>query len=194
MSRDTAQPQGSSPVTVSFAGGEPPVQADVVLWAAGQEPVGVPSFGGDVGMDIPVLSSSGKTLTEDTLRVRRHERVFAIGDGAASSAAGNQQLPATAQVAFQQADYCAWNVWASIMGKPLLPFRYQHLGTMMSLGGDDASVVFPIGDVVLNGPFAVLMRKAAYAYRMPTDMQRLRVAAGLIVRPLVDLLARPAGL
>jgi len=39
------------------------------------------------------------------------------------------------QVAFQQADYAAWNIWAAIHNRPLLPFRYQHLGDMMSLGG-----------------------------------------------------------
>ena len=38
------------------------------------------------------------------------------------------------QVAFQQADYVAWNLWASINQRPLLPFKYQHLGDMMSLG------------------------------------------------------------
>ena len=38
------------------------------------------------------------------------------------------------QVAFQQADYVAWNVWSAINGRPLLPFKYQHLGDMMSLG------------------------------------------------------------
>lgn len=27
------------------------------------------------------------------------------------------------QVAFQQADYAAWNVWAAINGRPLLPFK-----------------------------------------------------------------------
>jgi hypothetical protein len=27
------------------------------------------------------------------------------------------------QVAFQQADYAAWNVWAAMCGRPLLPFR-----------------------------------------------------------------------
>lgn len=40
------------------------------------------------------------------------------------------------QVAFQQADYAAWNIWAAIHNRPLLPFRYQHLGDMMSLGRD----------------------------------------------------------
>ena len=38
------------------------------------------------------------------------------------------------QVAFQQADYAAWNIWAAIHNRALLPFRYQHLGDMMSLG------------------------------------------------------------
>jgi NADH dehydrogenase FAD-containing subunit len=41
---------------------------------------------------------------------------------------------ARAQAALQQADYVAWNVWASICGRPLLPFKYQHLGELMSLG------------------------------------------------------------
>ena len=38
-------------------------------------------------------------------------------------------------MAFQQADYVAWNVWAAINRRPLLPFKYQHLGEAMSLGG-----------------------------------------------------------
>lgn len=40
----------------------------------------------------------------------------------------------TVQVAFQQADYVAWNLWSAINSRPLLPFKYQHLGDMMSLG------------------------------------------------------------
>jgi NADH dehydrogenase FAD-containing subunit len=64
------------------------------------------------------------------LRVLKHSRVFALGDvargqpgndGSSSSSAGI--YPATAQVAFQQADYAAWNVWSAINGRALLPFR-----------------------------------------------------------------------
>lgn len=42
------------------------------------------------------------------------------------SSGGREQppLPATAQVAFQQADYVAWNLWAAINSKPLLNFRW----------------------------------------------------------------------
>ena len=52
------------------------------------------------------------------------------------------------QVALQQADYAAWNVWATINGRPLLPFKYQHLGELMSLGSGGAynlPVSFPKG-------------------------------------------------
>merc|ERR1711879_402758 len=63
-----------------------------------------------------------------TLRVQGQMREFAVGDVAGKG------FPATAQVAMQQADYCAWNIYASIRGKTLLEFKYQHLGNLMALG------------------------------------------------------------
>ena len=54
-------------------------------------------------------------------------------------------LYTTAQVAFQQADYVAWNLWAAINRRPLLPFKYQHLGDMMSLGRSAGAVSLPLG-------------------------------------------------
>jgi hypothetical protein len=47
-------------------------------------------------------------------------------------------------VAFQQADYVAWNLWAAINGRPLLPFKSQHLGEMMSLGRTRGAVHLPL--------------------------------------------------
>jgi hypothetical protein len=52
------------------------------------------------------------------------------------------------QVALQQADYAAWNIWACINKRPLLPFKYQHLGELMSLGNGGAfrlPITFPEG-------------------------------------------------
>ena len=115
-------------------------------------------------------------------RVRRrgHECVFAVGDVARVAGAA---LAPTAQVAFQAADYCAWNVWAAHAGRPLLPFRYQHLGDMMALGGADAAAVaLPIGGATLEGPAAALLRRAAYVYRMPTPAQAGRVGAAWLQR------------
>jgi len=34
-------------------------------------------------------------------------------------------------------------MWAAMMGRPLLPFRYQHLGSMMALGATNAAIALP---------------------------------------------------
>ena len=86
-------------------------------------------------------------------------------------------LPSTAQVAFQQADYAAWNVWSSVQDRPLLPFKYQHVGDMMTTGKADAAVALPVGDVTLDGIAGAALRRAAYLYRMPTDEHRMKLAA-----------------
>jgi NADH:ubiquinone reductase (non-electrogenic) len=85
-------------------------------------------------------------------------------------------LPSTAQVAFQQADYAAWNVWSSVSNRPLLPFKYQHIGDMMTLGRLDAAVALPVGGLVVDGPAAQALRRAAYLYRAPTDAHRAKIA------------------
>ena len=72
-------------------------------------------------------------------------------------------MPSTAQVAFQQADYVAWNVWAAVAERPLLPFKYQHIGDMMTTGAADAAVALPVGDVVVDGVAGAALRRAACA-------------------------------
>lgn len=128
----------------------PQLQADLVLWTAGQAPAS--RHGLDTTLDFPFPTGPrGALLTQPTLQVVNHKAVFAIGDisgsptatsGASGGADGS--FPTTAQVAFQQADYVAWNVWASINNRTLLPFRYQHLGSMMALGSTNAAVALPL--------------------------------------------------
>lgn len=84
------------------------------------------------------------------------------------------------QVALQQANYAAWNVLASAEGRPMLPFNYFHLGTMMSLGPGDAAISLPICDLALDGYPAAALRKAAYAYRMPTLSSAAASALGFV--------------
>jgi NADH:ubiquinone reductase (non-electrogenic) len=58
--------------------------------------------------------------------VRGSPSTFALGDVSLAQAYDGEQgasFPATAQVAFQQADYVAWNLWAAINGRQQLPFR-----------------------------------------------------------------------
>ncbi len=96
------------------------------------------------------------------------------------------KLPPTAQVAIQQADYCAWNIWASLTGRPLLSWRYQALGEMLALGTNQATLT-GLG-VNLDGTLAYLVRRLAYLYRLPTLKHQLNVGLNWITKPLMDSL------
>ncbi|CAL8467168.1 g6704 [Coccomyxa elongata] len=125
------------------------LEADMVLWTAGSGPVSKEGVG-EGGLKLPFPANDrGAVRTDATLRVVDHPRVFALGDVSSCDASGEASTSApslapTAQVAFQQADYVAWNLWASINGRPLLPFKYQHLGEMMSLGRARGAVTLPL--------------------------------------------------
>ena len=152
------------------------LSADFVVWTAGQKPASVPV---PASLSDPFLTrtEAGNLATDTFLRIQGSEYAFALGDIALSGGGGKDQqaMPFTAQVAFQQSDYVAWNLWSAISGQPLLPFQYQHLGDMMSLGKFDATVALPVGGLTLGGAPASLLRKAAYVYRMPTLEQSLRL-------------------
>lgn len=125
--------------------------------------------------------------TTPTLQVLEHPEIFAVGDLADCRDAEGQQVPATAQVAFQQADYTAWNIWASLTNRPLLSFRYQQLGEMMALGKDNATLT-GLG-VKLDGTLAYVARRLAYLYRMPSLDHQLKVGFNWLVRPIIDKLS-----
>jgi len=162
---------------------------DLVCWTVGQRAV-TPS-------DWPLpMTATRKVKTDATLRVYGHSRIYAVGDASSSAAdlidTNFEVLPSTAQVAFQQADYAAWNIWAAINGRPALPFRYQHIGDMMVLGARDAAVALPVGDVTIDGPAAAALRRLAYLYRMPTDEHRMKVAQRWIEDGVQDFARDPA--
>ena len=148
---------------------------DAVCWTVGQKTQCPPSW------PFQRCDTSGKIVVDSNLRVKGYEDVFAVGDVAAVSAEG-APLPSTAQVAFQQADYVAWNVWAAVAERPLLPFKYQHIGDMMTTGAADAAVALPVGDVTVDGVAGAALRRAAYLYRMPTDAHRARLAGAWLTQ------------
>ena len=59
--------------------------------------------------------------------------MFALGDVSGPESGYSPDMyangwPATAQVALQQADYVAWNLWSAMNDRPLLPFRWAGAG------------------------------------------------------------------
>nr|CAD1826260.1 unnamed protein product [Ananas comosus var. bracteatus] len=136
------------------------------------------------------LNGRGQAETDETLRVKGHPRIFAIGDSAALRDSSGKLLPATAQVAFQQADFAGWNIWAAINERPLLPFRFQNLGEMMTLGRNDAAITPSfIEGLTLEGPVGHAVRKFAYLLRLPTDEHRLKVGVSWLTKSAIDSVA-----
>lgn len=157
------------------------IPVDVVLWTVGTA-MAAPI------QDLPLKRNPrGQLVVTPTLQVVDRPELFALGDLADCRDAEGKQIPNTAQAAFQQADYTAWNLWATVTERPLLPFRYSHLGELLTLGTDTAA--FSGLGLKLDGPLAYLFRRLAYLYRMPTLEHQLKVGLHWITKPLLDRLS-----
>ncbi len=157
------------------------IPVEVVMWTVGnQVSPAIASFG------LPV-TEQGKIVVTNTLQVEGNPEIFALGDAVAVIDAEGVSPPTTAQAAFQESDFAAWNVWSSLTDRPLLPFRYINLGEMMTLGNDNA-VLSGLG-IELDGPLAYIARRLVYLYRFPTLEHQLKVGFSWLTQPLVELLS-----
>ncbi|WP_193197447.1 NAD(P)/FAD-dependent oxidoreductase [Nostoc sp. MG11] len=158
------------------------IPVDLVIWTVGTRVA-------PVVKSLPLKQNQrGQISTTPTLQVLDHPKIFALGDLADCHDAEGQQVPATAQAAFQESDYAAWNIWASLTNRPLLPLRYQQLGEMMALGIDNATLT-GLG-MKLDGPLAYVARRLAYLYRLPTLEHQLKVGFNWLVRPIIETLSK----
>ena len=154
---------------------------DLVLWTVGNQV-------NPLITSLPFEKNERQQLKiQPTLQILGQDSIFALGDLADGKDADGRKVPTTAQAALQQADYTAWNIWASLTGRPPLAFRYQHLGEMMTLGSDTATLT-GLG-LTLDGTVAHIARRLTYLYRMPTFEHQLRVGLNWISQPLRELLS-----
>ncbi|NCY14124.1 MAG: NAD(P)/FAD-dependent oxidoreductase [Synechococcaceae bacterium WB8_1A_041] len=137
-----------------------------VIWTAGQ--ISQPPDG------LLAKQTNGKLICLANLQVQGNPEIFSLGDGA--FVPHDPPLPATAQVAFQQAPVVARNVMHSLAAEPLEDFAWSDLGEMLSLGVGEASIT-GMG-ITLAGPLAQQMRRWAYLTRLPGEQLPLKVAAG----------------
>lgn len=155
------------------------IPVDLVLWTVGSEVNPLIK-----NLDLP-SHKSGKLLINQYLQILENPDLFALGDLAYLTEINDQNLPSTAQVALQQADFCAWNIWAQIHHKPLLPFSYQNLGEMMTLGLNNATLS-GLG-IQLDGLLAHLTRRLIYLYRFPTWQHQLNVGINWLFKPFMAI-------
>lgn len=171
---------GPDSISLLYKGQVDNIPADVVLWTAGMR-------GSTLVQNLPLKQNQrGQLTTNSTLQAIDHPEILVLGDLSDSRDAEGQQVPASAQVAYQQSDYAAWNIWASLTGRSLLPFRYQNLGEMLTLGTDNAT--YTGMGLKLDGQLAYLMRRLAYLYRMPTLEHQLKIGVNWITNPILDVL------
>lgn len=169
-------------ITLDYKNQVDTIPVDLVIWTVGTRVA-------PVIKTLPFKQNQrGQISTTPNLQVVDYPEIFALGDLADCRDAEGQQVPATAQVAFQQADYAAWNIWASLTNRPLLPFRYQPLGEMVSLGIDNATLT-GLG-IKLDGTLAYVARRLAYLYRLPTLDHKLKVGFNWLVRPIIETLSQ----
>ncbi|MEG4454921.1 NAD(P)/FAD-dependent oxidoreductase [Microcoleus sp. N9_A1] len=155
---------------------------DIVLWTVGTQV-------SQAVRSLPLKQNHrGQLIVNSQMQIIDHPDIFALGDLAECHDATGQKVPGTAQTAFQQADYTAWNIWASLTDRPLLPFRYQPLGEMMTLGIDNATLS-GLG-IKLDGQLAHIARRLAYLYRMPTFDHQIKVGFNWISKPIQELLKK----
>lgn len=154
------------------------IPVDLVVWTVGTRVA-------PIVRSLPLKQNQrGQLTATSTLQVIDRPEIFALGDLAECRDAAGQQVPGTAQAAVQQADYAAWNIWASLTHRPLLPFRYQNLGEMMTLGIDSATLT-GLG-IKLDGSLAAIARRLAYLYRLPTLEHQIKVGINWMARPFLQ--------
>ena len=164
---------------VEYKGQTDDLSADLVLWTAG-------GSAPEVVRGLPLTRGDRDRLQVNDRLQTSDPHIYALGDTAQCCDVSGRGVPSTAQSALQQADYVAWNVWASSNDRPSLPFRYQGLGEMMTLGIDNATLT-GLG-IELDGPAAHLMRRLAYLYRLPTLEHQVKVGLNWIVKPFREIL------
>lgn len=168
---------GSVMVQTSSSGGDSEtfeIDSDLTIWTVGSKPAALSSASPPLSVD-----KKGKIIVDNLMAAEGGQgAVYCLGDMAAVQ---GQTYKATAQVAMQQAEVVAWNLWAPTSGRPPLPFKYSDLGEMLTLGGVDGALSTLNALISLRGPIAAVARRAVYTLRMPTPGQRVNAATSAAI-------------
>jgi len=149
-----------------------PVQLEIptetLVWAAGAAP-------SPLLKELAVeRDKRGAVLVENTLAVRGHTGLWALGDCAiVPDPKTGKSCPPTAQFAIREARTLARNLCASIAGEPLQPFHFDSLGTLCVVGHHTACA--EIKGYKFSGFFAWFLWRTLYLIKLPGLERKVRV-------------------
>ncbi len=166
------------------------VRADITVWAAG---VKAPAWLGSLGLE---TSRINQLKVDANLRCLGQDNVYAMGDCAACDGGEGRTLPATAQVAHQQAQWLAGELSARLSGGAQPAFAFKPQGMMVSLGkhtavGSLAAIVGPKRDYYVEGRGAKLIYASLYRMHQAA-VHGWAMAALLYVGDKLRRVANPA--
>jgi NADH dehydrogenase FAD-containing subunit/uncharacterized membrane protein YphA (DoxX/SURF4 family) len=139
---------------------------------------------------------SGRIKVAPDLGVPGHAGVFAIGDTVLSTAWNGQPVPGLGPAAKQGGHYVARVIRARVAGRATpRPFRYQHLGSLATIGRKAAVADF--GIVRLSGALAWWLWGLVHVYFLAGMRNRISVMldwawAYFTFRSSTRLITRPA--
>lgn len=133
--------QSVAPRLITFTNGEI-IGSEITIWAAGVQ--GEPTIN---RLNLPISRKRIDCL--DTLQVKGHANIWAIGDNAGTVDPNGNLYPMVAPVAMQQARHVAAQITALASGGELKPFRYRDKGSMATIGRHKA--VVEVGRLKMSG-------------------------------------------
>ena len=147
------------------------IRARTLIWTAGVKP-------SPVIASLPFQKERGRLLVNESMVVLGASGLWAAGDCAAipdaKGGAGNF-YPPTAQHALREGVTVAKNIEATILGRPLRPFRYKMIGQLASIG-HHTGVAMVFG-LKFSGFIAWWLWRSIYLMKLPHLGKKLRVMA-----------------
>jgi NADH dehydrogenase len=163
----------AQPDLVVLSDGE--IRAATLVWTAGTAP-------NPLLKSLPVERDlRGAVVVDETLAVRGHIDLWALGDCAAvSDTKHGKTCPPTAQFALRQAEVLAKNIHAQLKSRPNRTFHFDSLGAMCVVGHQTACAELTVPfartrAVRFSGLLAWLMWRGVYLSKLPGVERKIRV-------------------
>jgi len=155
------------PGSITLSSGEE-IAAETFIWTAGARP-------NPILKELPVKRDNrGAVLVNRTLAIPGYANIWALGDCASvPDTELGKTCPPTAQAAINQAAVLAHNIRASLLGRPLKPFRFKSFGSLCIVGYHTACA--EIKGLKFSGLFAWLLWRGVYLSKLPGLERKVRV-------------------
>lgn len=174
--------------------GDDTLACETLIWTAGNQPNPlIRALGYET-------DGRGAVMTDETLRVRGQQNIWAVGDCAAiPDLVTGKNAPPTAQYALREAKTLAYNLHAVLHGRPPQVFRHRSQGALAVVGHQTACA--EVFGLKFSGLLAWLMWRGVYLSKLPTLEKKLRVLLDWVIdvffprdiayAPLADSSAEP---